>query len=252
MLNPGTVQLHFQSSLSHVLEGGAWFAIRMEKSRGSRASSRLKSQHFCEFKGDLRRQDGTHSLPQEEFLRELGCSMGFRASKLRWLAITTFCFICFAIFFTQHHSRTSSQLSVTDLAVSDRRRHANGSTPLENFEVSAPVNVPSTDCQVILMKYSFSNSYGHPFVGKSGDVSHPHRHHLVKARSPAMGFLLDLLALSQQSALEIHKMSATLSVAPALAQYITDSNHCKSLDVIVISVHPSTLRPIVIHALQQP
>ena len=138
----------------------------MDKSRRSRASSRLKPQHFCELKGDLRHQEGIHSFHPEEFRRELDCPMVFTASKLRWLAITTFCFICFAVFFTQHHSRTSSQLSVTDLAVSDRHRRAESSTPLENFEVSAPVNVPSTDCQVTLMKYSFGNSYGHPFVGK--------------------------------------------------------------------------------------
>jgi hypothetical protein len=147
-------------------EGGAWFSIRMHKSRRYRASSLLEPQHFCELKSDRRRQEGMHSFLPEQFRRELDCSMVLRTSKLRWLAIATFCFISFAVFFSQHHSRTSSQLPVTDLAVADRRRRAESSTPLENFEVSPPVNVPSTDCQVTLMKHSFDNSYGHPFVGK--------------------------------------------------------------------------------------
>ena len=36
------------------------------------------------------------------------------------------------------------------------------------FQVYTPVDVPaSANCEVTLMQYSFANSYGHPFVGKS-------------------------------------------------------------------------------------
>lgn len=48
----------------------------------------------------------------------------------------------------------------------DSRQTTTANEPLRNFEVDAPVYVPSdTKCVQTLVSYSFGNSYGAPYVG---------------------------------------------------------------------------------------
>jgi len=214
--------------------------LEMDRPRRSRASSRLTSEHFCEFGQVRRRQETMHSYHLEEVQSTLDRSLVFGKNKLRWLAIATFCLICFAVFFTQGHFRTSSQLSVTGLGVTHHRRQADSSTALEDFEVSTPVNAPSTACQVTLMEYSFRNSYGHPFVGKSSDVSCLFFISL-KVQCRAAGSLFGPSAASQQSIHNTHEMSPALSILVHTLSTFCDSYRCKSLKVPLVAVHPSAL-----------
>lgn len=136
--------------------------------QGRRGTSPMKSQHFWESDKVARRQESGHSFWQGTSQGERRRSLDFSNSTLHWFGLTTFIFMTIIVVLARGYVRNTSPLPQTAAqhAITELDRRASNSTPLVDFEVSPPVDVPSTNCQVTLIEYSFGNSYGQPFVGK--------------------------------------------------------------------------------------
>jgi Peptide N-acetyl-beta-D-glucosaminyl asparaginase amidase A len=121
--------------------------------------------------------------------------------RLAFLALTTI-FLLSACFGIARESSLPVQSLNIDVKSTKIYRRAIATTMMDVFEVSAPVTVPADaqKCETTLMTYSFSNSYGKPFVGQYApcELSPKPSVFTVKAsrRMPArVGRLLSLLKL---------------------------------------------------------
>lgn len=160
-------------------------------------------KHLWGSKAGAGRQ-GSYSFRQDASQRLWSRPFDSRNSKHHWLVLITFCFMSFAIIRSRGSVQSPSPLSAAQYDLVALERRASNSTALVDFEVSPPVTIPSTACQVTLMEYSFSNSYGHPFVGKcSLFCSYP----LVNSQQQSNGVRLS-------STLCAHTMNATRTLSP--------------------------------------
>jgi len=108
-----------------------------------------------------------YSCSQDEFPREWIKALDLSNRKLCSLVLTTLCFLFFAVVSTQGPILPPALAFIARTRAADLDHHASNSTPLADFQVSPPINVPSdADCKVTIMEHSFGNSYGAPFVGE--------------------------------------------------------------------------------------
>lgn len=107
------------------------------------------------------------SYSQDEFSKERVKALSVSNRKLWPLVLTILFFLSFVAVFTKGPTRFLALVSIARSHSAHLNHHSNSSTPLVDFQVSPPVYVPAdADCKVTLMKHSFGNSYGAPFVGE--------------------------------------------------------------------------------------
>lgn len=148
------------------MESGVRTVIVMNHLGRVGASPMVKSQHFRESHTVTRRQGSRYTFQENAFRGRRTRFLDFRNTNLHWLGLTAFIFMTFIVIINKAYVRSLPPVTAPHYAIAELDRRASNSTPLVDFEVSPPVDISSTNCQVTLMEYSFGNSYGHPFVGK--------------------------------------------------------------------------------------